>query len=255
MANIMGAKRKKKLHDEVMLANRRLTKMAESGRYDAIPSGYTYEDLVSRIHSVSDFNGIIRFLRMSDERYNKGGLTPVKWDGEWVPKYAVDLLEETGGQINKRRQKDTSILYENWEQMDTVEKMTRLANVGLANIHVEDYSVEELGELFNERYPNVLEKADIYIQTWQDWGGDPEVPDIIRKLAEENPDRFIRIMDSNYDQKEIYFIYPSKELMSRKKNDRGWIYKNQSANESPLNERQQAALKFWRDVESGKIIP
>lgn len=249
---ILGDKRIKNLHDKINLFNRRLTQEIKSNSYDYVPSGLVYEDVIERIHSIKDYNAIVRYLESNDPKKNKGALDVVFFQGKRVPRYVVELMGELGEGINDKRLRDTEILYEGFNSLSPVEKAARLANVGLNPITVENYGADKLNVMFNERFPNVKEKAEIYIQVWEDWGGDPDVPRIIRKLAEEEPDRFVRIMDSNAMEKEIHFIYPSKELTTKKKNKRGWVYSVQAADETPMNERQEKALEFWKDVEAGR---
>ena len=251
MASILGPKRIKALHNAVNLWNRNLTRDIKSDRYDYVPSGVTYDDMVQRIHSVKDYNAIMRFLGSNDAHVNPRARDIVLLQGQRVPRYVADLMGELGEGINDRRLRDAEIIYPGFNELSPVEKASKLANVGLNPLAYENYGADKLNVMFNERFPNCMEKAEIYIQVWEDWGGDPEVPRIIRELAEKDPDRFVRIMDSNADEKEIHFIYPSHEMITTKKNKRGWIYNVQSADETPMSERQANALQFWLDVEAG----
>jgi hypothetical protein len=251
MANI-GNKRSKHLHDNINLFNRRLTQEVKSDKYDYVPVGLTYDDVIERIHSVKDYNAVMRFLNSNDPKQNKGALDVVFFQGKRVPRYVVDLMHELGEGINDRRLSDAEVLYEGFNSLSPVEKAARLANVGLNPITIENYGADKLNVMFNERFPNVKEKAEIYIQVWEDWGGDPEIPKIIRKIAEEEPDRFVRIMDSNDMEKEIHFIYPSNELTTTKKNKRGWVYNVQAADQSAMGNRYEQAVNYWKEIEAGR---
>ena len=252
---IIGPKRAKYLHDAVYRLNRTYTKLNKSNRYDVKLVGITYEEVVKRINTLQDYYDMVNFLEMSDESINPGATRTVTFNGKRYPAFLVEATKELGEGINKKAYERLMRLNPNWDELEPQQKAARIANTGLMGVHIEDYSPEELMQLFNERFPAVMEKAEIYIQTWNDWGGDPIVPTIIRKLAKENPDRFIRIMESPEEEKEIFFIYPSVELISNKPNERGWVYKHQSPEMTPVNDRQEKAKQFWLDVYSGNRIP
>jgi len=91
--------------------------------------------------------------------------------------------------------------------------------------------------LLQEEYPNLPVKAEIYIDVWNENNGSPEIPELIREIAQEDPFGFQRLMESPDLEKEIEYIY-SDEFSGKRRG---------SAFKEPMINRYGKAEAYWRE--------
>lgn len=250
MAFTPNAAQLKALRKAVTSYNSAITRMQKSGKYDVRPLKTSMAREKEFITSKQDLNLRVKQLRRILTTENKGAQDPVEFHGSTMPRYMKDEIRNVVRLANERRKALRSELIPWFEDYTPVQKANVLSNRNLAELHEEDYTTgEDFEDLLEEQYPNIPAKAEIYIDVWEDFGGSSEVSEMIREMAEEDPDGFQRLMESDDIEKEIEYVYGDVGAGSGASftGKSGFQYKRQSGFRGNQINRYRNAEAYWEE--------
>lgn len=242
----------KRLSESVRKYNAAVTRMARSGKYDSLPNYTDVESEKAHIRTrqqlVTREKQLGRILKKNNPNADK----PVEVNGLVVPQYLKKEIQYTARMINDERKQYRESLFGDFEGMSAVRQAQVVANKNLADVHVEDYVTgDDFDDLLSELYPDLRDYVDKYLNVWEDFGGDEEVVRIIERFGEENPEKFKEIIEGDYDETQIDYIYPTKASTGPYRNRHGYNYANKgSANLTPMVNRYENVVRFWKNMES-----
>ena len=207
-----------------------------SGLYGAVPRYTTYSAEKERIIGAGNNRYIlyarVRELRRIMPSVKSTAAQPVEFRGAVVPRYLKEEFQRTVRIANERRREMRYLLYPQWDDMTKPEQLIAASNKNILDIPTEPQGLT-LDDVYyaamSEKYLNEKQAADRYIQMWLEYGGDRQVAELIRELAEDYPGAFHTIMEGGYTETEIEFIYPSSKPYSAEQ----WI------------NRQNRVINFW----------
>ena len=244
----------KRLRQAVQSYNSAVTRMTKSGKFDSIPNYTDVESEKEHIRTRQQLDSRTKQLGRILKKNNPNADKPVEVDtpaGKMViPQYLRQEIKNTARVINEERRQYRESLYGNFEEMSRPAQATAMANKNIAPVHEEDYYTgDDYDDLLGELYPDLRDYIDKYKNVWQDFGGDEEVVRIIERFEEENPDKFKEIIEGDYDETEINYIY-GEVLTGPQRNPNGYNYANKaSANKTPMINRYENVVRFWKRME------
>jgi hypothetical protein len=216
--------------------------MAKSGKYDVIPSKTNMFREKEFISDKTDFNLRVKQLRHILTTEKKGAQDAVEFHGYVMPRYMKDEIRNIVRSSNERRKAIRSELFPNFDELTPLQKANVTSNKNLTPLDESNYSTaEDFDDLLQEEYPNLPIKAEIYIDVWNENNGSPEIPELIREMAQEDPYGFLKLMEGPENEKEIEYIYPDSVTASKQSKRRG------SGFFEPMINRYQKAEAFWRE--------
>lgn len=240
-----------KLSKAVRSYNTAITRMAKSGKYDSLPNYTDVESERAHIRTRQQLDTRVKQLGRILKKNNPSADKPVEVNGLTVPQYLKKEIQNTARTVNDERRKYRETLFGDFEGMSEIRKATLMANKNLADVHEEDYVTgDDFDDLLSELYPDLRDYIDKYINVWEDFGGDEEVIEIIERFGEENPEKFKEIIEGDYDETQIDYIYPSKGSTGPRRNKHAYNYANRgSANLTPQVNRYDNVVRFWKRME------
>lgn len=255
MAYTPTAKTIQKLKAAIKSYNSAISRMAQSSNYSYLPLKTNIVVELEHIYSSKDMRTRIKQLRRILTTVNKGAQKPVVigTDEEGykitAPKYLVDEVKYIVRDINTERQALRQSLYPDWDIMSKPEQAIALSNRNLTPLREEDYITgEDLNELVSEQYAGVMKKAEVYISVWEDFNGDPRIPDMIREMAEGDPDGFRVLMESPDVEKEIEYVYGDVGAGGSVYTGKSkFEYKRASAFRGSQINRYSSAVEYWEE--------
>lgn len=238
MAFIPNAAQLSALRKAVKAYNSAVGRMARSGKFTVVPFKTSMTREKEFISSAQDLKLRVAQLRRVLTTEKKGAQNPVNFHGEVMPAYMRDEIKNIVKSSNERRKAIRSELFPNFDELTPVQQASVVSNKNLSPLDEADYSTaQDFEDLLDEEYPNMPKKAEIYIDVWLENNGDSETADLIREMANENPEGFQRLMEGPDIEKEIEYIYPNEFKAKR----RGSAFKE------PMINRYEKARAYWHE--------
>lgn len=242
MAFELNAQQLAALRKAVKSYNSAIDRMAKSGKYDVIPTKTNMFREKEFISDKTDFNLRVKQLRRILTTEKKGAQDAVDFHGYVMPRYMRDEIKNIVRSSNERRKAIRSELFPNFDELTPLQKANVTSNKNLMPLDEADYSTpEDFDDLLQEEYPNIPMKAEIYIDEWNKNRGNPEVPKLIREIAQGDPFGFQRLMEGPDIEKEIEYIYSDDLTASGQNKSRGSAFKE------PMINRYAKAEAYWRE--------
>ena len=247
------AKTLMKLRKAIKSYNSAIDRMAKSGKFDYLPLKTNIVQELEFIENSKQMNTRIKQLRriLTTEKNDAQDIVRV-WNvntGEvgFAPKYLQDEIKYITRDINSTRKALRESLYPEWDTFSPQQQAAALSNRNLVELDPEDYiDGMDLKDLLDEQYSSVMKKADVYISVWQDFNGNPEIPGMIREMAENDPDGFKRLMESADIEKEIEYVYGDVGAGGTTYTGRsGYKYNRVSAFRGSMINRYSSAEEYW----------
>ena len=237
-----NANQRRMLENAVRGYNRAVDRMIASGQYDYVPFRTSVKAEKERIIQAGNNRRIlyqrVRELRRIMPTVNAKASQPVEFGGATVPRYLKDEYRYASQVVNRKRRELRYSIYPNWDEMSKPEQFTHAANKNILDIPTEPEG--DIGAFLKsaleERYPDDAKYAQDYLDMWTEYSEDysayDEVKDIINRLMGIYPDAFHYIMEMDYPQTQLEYIYPSSKT-----------YFN-----TPFISRQNRVADFWRSM-------
>ena len=182
----------------------------------------------------------VRDLRKATPRVNPGAAEPVPVAvggvERVIPRYLDSMLRQTVRTVNVRRVELRERVYPDWARMSKVERLTHMSGKNLGEIPT--YSERDMGrhldEALREKFMSNSKYFDNYLSQWAQYSsgaaGFGGVVSIIVDLAERNPEALNAILEADYDETKLEYIYPS------------------SAYPEEFGVRQGRVVRFWESM-------
>lgn len=239
-----------KLRKAVRSYNSAVSRLAKSGRFDVVP----YKTSMARerefVSSAQDLNLRVKQLRRILTTEKADAQKAVEFHGEVMPAYMRDEIRNIVKSTNERRKAIRSELFPDFDEMTRPQQAAALSNRNLMDLEESDYVTQGGFEsLLDEEYPNIPKKAEVYISVWEDFGGSSEVSQMIREMAEQDPEGFERLMESPDIEKEIEYVYGEVGAGSGAGyvGKSGYTYKRQSGFRGNQINRYKNAREYWEE--------
>lgn len=233
MAFVFNPAQLLRLRKAVYSYNAAVKRMAASGKYDVVPNPTTMARERELISNARDLSTRIKQLRRVLTTVKKGSQNVVTFKGIKMPKYMKDEIRNIVRDLNKERKQLREELFPDWDELSPRQRATAQSDRNLNDLHEEDYTTaEDFDDLNDEKYPNMPRQAEIYIDTWLNNGENPEIPKLIREMAQCEYG-FKLLMESPDIEKEVRYIYPD---------DKNTPYKE------PYSIRISKATQYWLDM-------
>lgn len=228
--------------------NRVVNSWADSGIYSSTPLETSVTQEMEYISDNRSYNERMAQLGRALPSKNRHAADPVFFKGLIVPQYMRNETRNIVRQENRQRANYRASLFPLWDYMKPSEQAAAISNKNLQDLDEEDYigSGTDYDDLISVHYMNMPKKAEIYIDVWIDNGGDEDIPEIIRYLADNDPDGFRKLMESPDIEKDIEYIYPDG-LGGYTGAHTGWNYKRGSAYKTEQQVRFDKAAWYWRE--------
>ena len=246
----MSARQLANLRTRIRAYNRTVEQWRESGIYATVPLPTTVENEMRYISDKRSYTERMEQLGRALKSKNKHAADIVVYKGYDLPSYMVKEVQNIVRQKNKEKAEMRKQLFVDWKYISPVKKASLLANKNLRNIEADDYLSDVSGDyedILEEAYPNMPAKAEIYINVWEDNGGAEDVPEIIRYLAENDPEGFKILMESPDIEKDIEYVYPDSVGASFSAMH-NYTYKRGSAYKQSKDNRYDKAADYWREM-------
>ena len=251
---IWNKNQRRMLREAVRINTKYIKKMMNSGLYDDVPLITSYETEKSRIQTRQELYRRVKELRRI-ERANAGDV--VDFEGVKVPRY---LKNEIGYQRRRanRKRKDLRDLIAP-ERLEVYDWITAITGKNLLDLDEEGYvSGEDLEALISENFTE-HSRYNFYLALLQDnFSSSPfynQIMYIINRMINEYPDKFEELMESNFEEVDIGYIYPQRPVpeingITRSFTVEGKVYdyKKEAANQSPEILRYGNVENFWLNV-------
>ena len=239
-------KERRRLRNAWNKASKTYHEWLESGQYQVVPIARSFEEELSMITTKREYNRRLKELQGVSK---KGADKAVKFHDIVMPQYMRTQIRNTARMLNSKIKEWRSADYYNLDEMSAPQKAAAMANNDLDYIYEEDYveSAEDFNSLIELEYPNMPEKAEVYISVWEDMNGDEDIPEIIRFLVHNDPEGFEDLARDPFNEEySIEYIYP-EVMESFRGNKSGFNYKRSTANKTAFQTRMENAADFWRN--------
>lgn len=224
-------------------ANKQIYRHA--GQFEALPQPTNFALEMSYIqNSEGRAKERIRALQRMMPSHNPHAWDTVTFHGMQVPKFYKNEIRNITRQINKERQAIRKTLYPEFDLFTPIQKATIYANKNLNDLDETDAlgNNGEFEAMQSELYTSETTYAEIYISVWEDNDGDPFIADMIREMAENDPEGFHVLRESPDIQKDIEYIYPNHPYIAPREH---YTYKRQSAFLGDVETRYKNAANWW----------
>lgn len=190
----------------------------------------TRDDLRTR---VGQLRRILKGVRPNAQQQVtlSNGLTTIKW--------MKDEVRRSYRMVSRDRAELVNDMYPEWDKMTKVQQATAMADKNITPLAPEEdyYTPEGLDDLTRERYQTDYTYMDNYLAVWDEFSmlhpGHDAVVRIIRDLVAQYPGELHKILEYNYDETQVEYIYPSMNA------------RRISAYREPFLKRQNNVVRFW----------
>lgn len=234
------------LTNAVRAYNRAVDRMTASGLYTDVPLrttvGRERELLSDPSFDRHQLYNRVRDLRRATPSVNPRAVDPVNvvvnGTEKVIPKYLDQMLKQTVRTVNQRRIELRRRVYPDWAKMSRVEQLTHMSGKNLDEIptHTEQDMGRYLDDVLREKFLANSKYFDNYLTQWSEHSaghaGFSTVVSIIRDLADNNPDALNAILEADYDETKLEYIYPT------------------SAYPEEFGVRQNRVVRFWETMAS-----
>lgn len=247
---------KKRLENAVRRYNYHVKKMQQSGLYDYVPEPTSYSKEKDRIYTRQQ---LYTREKQLDRIRKTGAANQVEYNDYVVPAYLRNEIRYAIRDINKDRREFRLKHFP--DTLTDVEYITALSGSNFADIDTIGYFTgEDLEDLVSSIFPDISERVNLYLALFQDnmsnYEGYDEALSVIDRMLKQYPDKLLEILESNLEEVDIGYIYPSMpvpnvEGINRtfKVEGKTYNYKGGNApNQTPEKTRIENVTNFWKYV-------
>lgn len=209
------------LRNAIRAYNRAVDRMMQSGAFTDVPLKTSFKKERERLSDKS-FDRHTLYQRVKDLRaatpsVDKNAAAPVivkVGDVEkTVPRYLKNQLSKLVRTVNIKRRKLRQTIYPDWDSMSRVEQLTHASNKNILDLP--EATSRDMGKYLDEVTAEKFRKdqsyMDMYLDMWQEYSKDhpgfSQTVENIKYLVENNPDAVSAILEADYDETKLDYIY------------------------------------------------
>ena len=225
----------RRITDEVRKFNSTVDKLKKSGLYDAVPNKTSVAKEKERIHTVQDLELRISEMERIFKKNKPNAHDPVEFRGLVVPRYYAEEMINLEFIKNADRRETRKADFEDWDKLTPQEQALHIASGNVADLYGTYVHPDDLDDLVDMEY---LEKdaayMSKYISAWREHcifeDLEDDVIENIEWLYANRPDVIRHELDKGNLNAKIDFVY------------------RDSADLSPVKDRQESVVKYWSDL-------
>ena len=233
-----------KLREAINNYNKHVRVMQDSGVFDISPKETSLRVEKQRIQTRQELQQRIKELNRINLSDAYEGIELE--NGKIMPNYMYKEIQYIINSENEERAQRRLELNPGWSNLTNVEQAAKLAGKNLSELNALNYTTpEDFEYLLSLKYTSDQDYIDLYLDVWEELNGDSEITNIIERIQQENPSAFREIMDGDYDETKINYIYPDKASSAT-----GRYKGGTSPDMTPSIVREQNIEKFWQWAEA-----